>query len=123
MATTQNTTTARCLSCHRPLRSAKSIAAGRGPRCQAKVAAAANVVDLTDYKPAQADKARELIEQGAILPTRRPGIYLTVASDGTTTYLTHSAQCTCKAGRWQRRCYHTAAARILTAATPARRAA
>jgi len=122
MNTTHNTTTARCVRCGRALRSTRSIANGMGRTCKAKTLAAANVVDLRDYKQQQRDKAAELIEQGAILPTRRPGIYLTVSSDGTTTYLTHSVQCTCKAGLRQRRCYHTAAARILTAARLSRAA-
>lgn len=72
---------------------------------------------LDDYKPFQVDKARELIEQGGIVPsTRRPGIYTVISSDGTTTYLVHSATCSCPAGQRGRRCYHTAAVAILTAA-------
>lgn len=47
--------------------------------------------DLDDWKPQQVDKAREAIEQRAILPTSRPGLYTAVSSDGTTTYLVHRA--------------------------------
>ncbi|MER7131234.1 helix-turn-helix domain-containing protein [Streptosporangium saharense] len=80
--------------------------------------------DVTDFKPAAIDKARELIEQGGILPTRRPGIYTAVSSDGTTTYLVHRSACSCPAGaRGRFRCYHRAAVAILQAASPARRAA
>jgi excisionase family DNA binding protein len=75
---------------------------------------------LDDYKPAQLDKAREAIEQRAILPTSRPGMYTAVSSDGTTTYLVHEAACTCPAGqRGKYRCYHRAAVAILSATRPA----
>jgi hypothetical protein len=76
---------------------------------------------LDDYKPHQIDKAREAIEQRAILPTSRPGMWTAVSSDGTTTYLVHAAGCTCKAGQTGRLCWHRCAVAILTAA--ARRAA
>jgi hypothetical protein len=79
--------------------------------------------DLTDYKPFQIDRARELIEQGGILPTSRPGIWTAVSSDGTTTYLVHAATCTCPAGQKGRACYHRAAVAILNAAKSAQRAA
>lgn len=81
--------------------------------------------DLDDYKPQQVDRARELIEQGGILPTSRPGLYTAVSSDGTTTYLVHASGCTCPADqRGKHQCYHRAAVAILTATvTPARRAA
>jgi hypothetical protein len=78
--------------------------------------------DLTDFKPFQVDKAREVIEQGGILPTSRPGIWTAVSSDGTTTYLVHEASCTCPAGQKSRACYHRAAVAILSAATAARAA-
>lgn len=79
--------------------------------------------DIGDFKPAQVERARELIEQGAILPTSRPGLFTAVSSDGTTTYLVHRASCTCPAGqRGRHACYHRAAVAILTA-VPARRAA
>ncbi|MGP3914335.1 helix-turn-helix domain-containing protein [Nonomuraea sp. 10N515B] len=71
---------------------------------------------LDDYKPHQVTSARDAIEQGAILPTSRPGMYTAVSSDGTTTYLTHAAGCTCRAGQLGRRCWHRAAVAILTAA-------
>ncbi|MET8864713.1 helix-turn-helix domain-containing protein [Nonomuraea sp. NPDC004580] len=79
--------------------------------------------DLDDFKPNQVDKARELIEQGAILPTSRKGMYSAVSSDGTTHYLVHASGCTCPAGqRGKHQCYHRAAVALL-AAVPARRAA
>lgn len=79
--------------------------------------------DVADFKPFQVEKACEAIEQNAILPTKRPGIYTAVSSDGSTTYLVAAEGCTCPAGQKQRACYHRAAVVILTAAAPARRAA
>lgn len=75
---------------------------------------------LDDWKPAQIDKARELIEQGGILPTSRAGLYTAVSSDGTTTYLVHASGCTCPAGqRGKYRCYHRAAVNLIEAARAA----
>ncbi|MEU6781533.1 helix-turn-helix domain-containing protein [Nonomuraea angiospora] len=78
--------------------------------------------DLDGFKPQQVDKARELIEQGAILPTSRQGLYTAVSGDGTTTYLVHRASCSCPASRHGRACYHRCAVALLEAA-PAARAA
>jgi excisionase family DNA binding protein len=83
----------------------------------------AATADLDGFKPAQVDKARELIEQAAILPTKRQGLFTAVSSDGTTTYLVHANGCTCPAGqRGKHLCYHRAAVAILTA-VPSRLAA
>ncbi|MGC5012996.1 helix-turn-helix domain-containing protein [Streptosporangium sp. DT93] len=78
---------------------------------------------LDDFKPFQIDKAHEAIEQGAILPTKRPNLYTAVSGDGSTTYLVAAQSCTCPAGVKSRRCYHVAAVRILLAARTARTAA
>lgn len=83
----------------------------------------AATADLDGFKPAQVDKARELIEQGAILPTKRAGLFTAVSSDGSVTYLVHASGCTCPAGQRGRYvCYHRAAVAILSA-VPAQRAA
>ncbi|GAA3027547.1 helix-turn-helix domain-containing protein [Streptosporangium longisporum] len=74
--------------------------------------------DLGDYKPGQLEKARELIGEGALLPTKRRGIFTSISSDGSTTYLVHHCACTCPAGlRGKHTCYHRAAVAIVTAAT------
>lgn len=79
--------------------------------------------DLDAFKPAQVDKARELVEQGGILRTSRPGLYTAVSSDGTVTYLVHASGCTCPAGqRGKHQCYHRASAAILNAAATLRAA-
>lgn len=116
----------RCMrpGCGRKLTSAKSIAAGYGPVCLARIRNAAATVELPGVKPAQHDKALELIADGGIVPTSRPGVFAAVSSDGTTTYLTDAGTgtCTCKAGQAGRYCYHLAAAAILTAASTRRAA-
>lgn len=104
-----------CLRCGRALTSQTSATRGYGRTCAAKVRHAAQTADLTDYKPAQIDSARELIEDGAIIPLRSV-VFLTVSTDGTETYRTAPTACTCPAGLKGRACYHTAAARLLLAA-------
>ena len=73
-------------------------------------------VALDAYKPYQVDKASELIEQGGLVTTNRPGLYTAVSSDGTTTYLVMASTCTCPAGQAGRDCYHRAAVAIVEAA-------
>lgn len=106
-----------CRKCHRVLRSAKSIARGMGPTCAKRVAENAKVA-ATDYKPEQVAKAMELIELGAIVVTVKALLFQVVSSKGDETYFTDAASrvCTCKAGARGIRCYHLAAAQILTAA-------
>lgn len=82
-------------------------------------------VDLAGFKPVQVDKARELLEQGGIVPTSRPRLFLAVSSDGVVHYLVDQAErsCTCKAGGRGLLCYHVLAADILVATAPVGRAA
>ncbi|MFE2326123.1 DUF6011 domain-containing protein [Streptomyces sp. NPDC059385] len=106
-----------CLRCGRVLRSAKSIAAGYGPTCAAKVKVAAKAEIIATYKPYQIEKAEELIEQGGLIPLRGKRIFLAVSSDGTETYRTHRAACNCKAGlKGLHVCKHRIAAHILSLA-------
>lgn len=118
------TESARCHRCGRRLTSAASVARGYGRTCRARVREAAKVVDLTAYKAFQLAKAEELIEQGGVVPTSRPALYLAVSSDGTARYMVDAAEgsCSCPAGDKGRRCYHLLAADILTAAAPGRAA-
>jgi hypothetical protein len=111
-----------CLSCNRKLTAARSVAVRRGPTCVRKIAAAATTTPVLDgYTDAQRDRVAELIADAGIVPTSRPGVFRTVSSRGDVIYLTHEATCNCPAGLNGRACYHTAAARLLAAAT--RRAA
>lgn len=118
MTTTQTTT--KCSRCGRTLTSPASIARGRGRVCQAKVRAAAQAADFTAFKNAKAAqaKAAELIDDNAIVPTRVAGQYLATSSDGTMAYLVDAVEgsCTCKGAQRLGRCYHLAAAVIITAA-------
>lgn len=102
-----------CLRCGRTLRTTKSKALGYGPKCAAKVRHSA--VDLTDYKAHQVASARELIEDGAIIPLRSV-VFIAVSTDGTETYKTAPTACSCPAGLKGSRCYHSLAARLLLAA-------
>lgn len=102
-----------CLRCGRTLHTTKSQALGYGPKCAAKVRNAA--VDLTDYKPHQINSARDLIEDGAIIPLRSV-IFIAVSTDGTETYRSAPTGCNCPAGLKGSRCYHSLAARMLLAA-------
>lgn len=115
-----NTNTAKpvighCSRCGRTLRNASPD--GLGPKCRRY--ARRNTTTLNGFKPAQLDAARELIEDGGIMPIRlvKAGVvYRTVATDGSETYLTTSAgHCTCPAGNRSARCYHVAAALSLAA--------
>ena len=109
--------TAKCLRCHRTLRSASSVAAGYGPVCKARIRLAALNEALKGFTVAQVDKARELIADGGILPTSRRGVFRAVSSRGDETYLTHTAACNCPGGlRARSACYHQLAARILAVA-------
>lgn len=83
------------------------------PRCARKIRNAP--VDLTDYKPHQITSARELIEDGAIIPLRSV-VFIAVSTDGTETYKTAPTACSCPAGVKGSRCYHSLAARLLLAA-------
>jgi hypothetical protein len=110
----------RCLrpGCGRVLRSAKSVALGYGPKCAAKIRAAALEAARADFTAEQQAKADELIRDGGLVPTARPGVFRAVSSKGDAAYLVHPAACNCAAGlRARRPCYHSLAARILTIAS------
>lgn len=102
-----------CLRCGRTLRTAKSQALGYGPKCAAKVRR--SPVDTSDCKAHQVASARELIEDGAIVPLRSV-VFIAVSTDGTETYKSAPTGCTCPAGLKGARCYHQLAARMLLAA-------
>lgn len=88
---------------------------------------AAPLADLTPYKDKAraADKVLDLIETGALVPTGRPGQYLTISSDGSDKYLTdtHLLTCTCRSFASRAYCTHMTAAQAIEAARPTRRPA
>lgn len=110
--TTKNTRAPRCARCNRVLTTAASIARGLGPGCAAILRREATA----DHKTHQIESARELITDGGIAHLRN-AVYLTVSTDGTRFHRTTATHCTCEAGIKGRRCYHTAAVRIITALT------
>ena len=111
----QATCGTRCLRCGRRLRAASSIAASYGRVCRARIRAAALAQAVKDFTTAQVDKARELIADGGLVPTKRPGVFRAVSSKGDGSYLAHSAACACPGGLHGRRCYHSLAVRLVTA--------
>lgn len=73
--------------------------------------------DVSGFKPAQVERARELIAQGGIIPVRGRRIFLAVSNEGDRTYLTAPEACCCKAGlKGRYPCFHRIAAVILAAA-------
>jgi hypothetical protein len=105
----------KCQGCGRRLTAAKSVAAGRGRACRAKVRAAAAVVAET-VKPELVAKAVELIADGGLVRVR-PTVFQSASSDGTRVYRTAPQGCTCPAGvRGKYLCYHRVAAAIALAA-------
>jgi len=118
MTETTCKTETRCLrpGCGRILRAASSVKAGYGPVCRAKIRATAARVALMNYTAAQIDKAAELISDGGLIPVRA-GLFRAASSRGDCTYLTDAdGRCDCPAGQHGRRCYHTAAAVMVTLA-------
>lgn len=120
MNSTANPQIIRCTECGRPLRSAASIALGRGPVCDLKArrrrAAAALARNFKNPKAAAA-KALSHIEDQALVNVRHAGQYLAVSSDGEQTYLVDVILrfCTCKAHENHGRCTHLLAAQIAEA--------
>jgi hypothetical protein len=119
--------TAKCQSCGRIRRfgSAGTAATAQpyGRTCLRKIRAAAVDAALEGFTPAQRDKAAELIADGGLVPTSRPGVYRASGSKGDVTYLVHSAVCSCPAALHGRDCYHLLAARIVAACGSTRKVA
>jgi hypothetical protein len=111
MTATANTKTTetRCLRCGRRLTKGGVY----GPKCAAKIRAAAIAEIKADFSTDQQAKADELVRDGGLVPTNREGVFRSVSSKGDAVYLTHSQACNCYAGLKGRRCYHLLAARIL----------
>jgi hypothetical protein len=75
----------RCLrpGCGRKLTSPESIARGMGPTCARKMRRAVESADLSAWTSRQLEQARELIEDGALVPAEEDGVFLAVSTDGT----------------------------------------
>ncbi|MDL4812770.1 DUF6011 domain-containing protein [Actinomadura opuntiae] len=117
MTTNTNTTapTAKCARCGRILRSAASIARGKGAHC-ARLDRREAAAREAGFKDAAIDKALQLIADHGIVPVRGRRVFAVVSSDGTGRYLTAREACNCPAGlRARHACYHRAAAHMLAA--------
>jgi hypothetical protein len=111
-------TTVKCGRCHRPLRAARSIRDGYGRGCKAILRAAATAAAVKGFTQAQIERAKELLELRALVPTSRPGVFRVPASDGIGTYLAHSQTCTCPSGLRRLTactCMHSLAVRMILA--------
>ncbi|WP_228980190.1 hypothetical protein [Streptomyces sp. DH12] len=112
-AETENTT--RCTRCGRRLRNVSPD--GYGPKCRRKVRKATRSTELDQHKPHLVEKAVELLEQGGVIPLRdttKNKVFLVVSSDGSETYRTARAACTCPAGlRALHVCAHRIAVHVL----------
>jgi hypothetical protein len=118
--------TAKCLRCGRTRNFRTAAAAAKasphGRICRARILAAALTEAVRDFTARQVEKARELIADGGLVPTSRPGVFRAVSSDGLRTYLTSARSCGCAHGLHtvkEARCLHSIGARILGATTKA----
>lgn len=108
---------ATCTRCGRTLTDPRSIARGAGPVCFRKIKDNALLV-IAAFSHEAVRKALELIADGGIVPAGRihgDRMYLTVSSDGSTRYETTMLACACKAGSFDRPCYHRTAVALLAA--------
>lgn len=112
--------TARCLGCRRPIRSAEALATGYGAGCRAKMRKAAKTADLSAWTPSQIEEAKQAIEDGAVVPSNRDGVFHVVSADGSEVHLTAEHGCNCANGLRTlppRPCFHRCAVAIVLAAT------
>ena len=115
--------TAKCLRCGRVRRfrtaEAAATASPHGRICAARIRLAAITEAVRGFAQAQVDKARELIADGGLVPTSRPGVFRAVSSKGDETYLVSAkGLCNCPGSLRAAtafRCYHTLAAKLVMA--------
>jgi hypothetical protein len=106
-------TETRCLRCGRKIKSGLY-----GGKCAAKVRAAAKATDLSAWTPAQVEDARQAIEDGAVVPSNREGVFHVVSNDGSEVHLVHPHGCNCTSGLRTlppRPCFHRCAVAIVLA--------
>ena len=119
MTATDTTETRKCLGgCGYTLRSTKAVARGYGSRCWAKIRKATQEADLSAWTASQVEEARQAIEDGAVVPSTREGVFHVVSSDGSEVHLTAEHGCNCTNGlktRQPRPCWHRCAVAIVLA--------
>ena len=123
---TTTTQTRKCLGgCGYTLTSARAVARGYGSRCWAKIRKAAKTADLSAWTPAQVAEALQAIDDGAVVPSNREGVFHVVSTDGSEVHLTAEHGCNCTNGlqnKPPRPCWHRCGVAIVkaTAGRPAR---
>ena len=121
------TETRNCLGCGRTLRSAAAVARGYGSGCWAKIRKAQSAADLSAWTPSQVEDARQAIEDGAVVPSTREGVFHVVSLDGTEVHRTHRDGCNCTNDlktHQPRPCWHRCSVAIVLASqAPAKPAA
>ncbi|ABW14380.1 hypothetical protein Franean1_5017 [Parafrankia sp. EAN1pec] len=108
----------RCKGCHRPLRTAATIATGFGPICARRQHLVA-----AGYSSGQITDAIELVELGGVIHLRGTGdrrVYLTVGSKGVVHRTAITGQCNCHAGLIGKRCHHGAAVALYATSAASR---
>lgn len=105
-----------CERCQRVLTSPRSIKAGAGRGCLARRREEALRKAIAGFSAEQRERAVLLISDAGVVPTRQPGVWRTVSTDGSVIYLTTSQVCSCPAGQHDVLCYHVAAVRVMEAA-------
>ena len=105
------------MGCRHLIRSAESLATGYGAGCRAKMRKAQRTADLSAWTPSQVEDARQAIEDVAVVPSNRAGVFHVVSSDGTEAYRTSRDGCTCQNGlktHQTRPCWHRLAVVLVT---------
>lgn len=101
------------------LRCGRRASGTYGSGCAAKIRSAAKTIDLSAWTSRQIEDARELIWDGGVIPTARPGAFRTVSHDGASIYLTSARNCSCSRGAERKPCFHRCAVVIILAANGA----
>ncbi|HEX3962424.1 MAG TPA: hypothetical protein VHZ03_38315 [Trebonia sp.] len=112
----------RCLRCGRKIK-----AGTYGRTCERKIRESQRSADLSAWTPSQVADAEQAIEDGAVVPSTRKGVFHVVSVDGTEIHLVHRDGCNCTSGlktHQPRPCWHRCAiAIVLASQAPAPRAA
>jgi hypothetical protein len=103
------------------LRCGRKIKAGLyGAKCAAKIREAERTADLSAWTASQIAEAEQAIEDGAVVPSTREGVFHVVSVDGSEVHLVHRGACNCTAGlktHHPRPCWHRCAVAIVLAAS------
>lgn len=126
-ATDTTAETRHCMRCGRVLKSAEAVTRGYGEGCWRKVRTAERTADLSAWTASQVEEAEQAIEDGAVVPSSREGVFHVVSTDGSEVHRTAGHGCNCTAGlktHHPHPCWHRCAvAIVLATSAPAPRMA